>query len=155
MTEDTYLSVIAKKTALLFAACGELGGLLAKGTHDQIAALREYGSNLGMAFQIRDDTLDWMGTSGEMGKPMATDLKQGKPSLATIYARSKKSIDVWSSADSNQVSQMLQQMGAHDYATVRARDYSEKAKQALCSLAGSEVIAELGKLADLAVTRNR
>jgi len=155
MTEDTYLSVMAKKTALLFAACGELGGLLAEGTRDQIDVLREYGYNLGMAFQIRDDALDWVGTSGEMGKPAATDLRQGKTSLATIYARSERGIDIGSSADSTQVSQVLQQMGALDYAMARARDYAESAKRALLLLAGSEASAELSRLADFAVTRSR
>ncbi len=155
MTEDTYLSVMAKKTALLFAACGELGGLLAEGTPGQIDALREYGCNLGMAFQIRDDALDWVGTSGEMGKPAATDLRQGKTSLATIFARSEKGVDIESSADSTRASQVLQQTGALDYAMARARDYAESAKRALLLLAGSEASAELSRLADFAVTRSR
>jgi octaprenyl-diphosphate synthase len=155
MTEGTYLSVIAKKTALLFAACGELGGLLAEGTRDQIAALREYGYNLGMAFQIRDDALDWVGTSREMGKPVAADLGQGKASLVTIYAGSKGDIDVWSSADINRMSQMLQHTGALDYATDKARGYAESAKQALLLLTEPEATAALSRMADLAVTRSR
>jgi len=155
MTEDIYLSVIARKTAVLFATCGELGGILAEGTHDQLAALREYGDNLGMAFQIRDDALDWVGISGEMGKPAANDLRQGKTSLATIYARSERGIDIWSSADSNQASQVLLEIGALDYAMARAKEYAEKAKKALFALPESEVNSELCALADFAVTRSR
>jgi len=67
MTEETYLRIVGQKTASLFSACAELGGLLAGGAEQQVSALKDYGLKMGTAFQIRDDTLDLVGRRDRLG----------------------------------------------------------------------------------------
>ena len=155
MTEETYLSIVARKTAALFSACGELGGLLAGGTEDQVGALRDFGFNLGIAFQIRDDTLDLVGEREELGKPVTSDLEQGKMSLATLFAlrRSEEAREILFASDPAQTTRLLRASGAIEYAALKAREYSSRAKEALSILAESEAKAALSELADFAGAR--
>ena len=157
MTEETYFRIVSLKTAALFSACGELGALLGGGTEEQISALKDFGLNMGIAFQIRDDTLDLAGESGRLGKPVTSDLGQGKMSLATLYALrgAKESRQALFSIDSAQASQWLRRNGALEYAMHRAKEYSERAKAALSVLPGSEAKADLLELADFALNRDR
>jgi octaprenyl-diphosphate synthase len=87
--EAAYLAVIERKTAVLFAAATELGGILGGLPENQIAALREYGMQLGYAFQIADDLLDYVSDAGTLGKNIGDDLAEGKPTLPVIYALEK------------------------------------------------------------------
>lgn len=157
MAEETYLGIVGLKTAALFSACGELGGVLAGGSEDRASALRDYGLNLGIAFQIRDDTLDLTGKSGKLGKPVASDLEQGKMSLATLFAlrRSDEAEEVLLSKDPAQAMRLLHHTGALEYAMSRTREYSERAKEALSILPRSEARAELSRLADFAYVRDQ
>jgi octaprenyl-diphosphate synthase len=86
LSESSYLHILDKKTAALFAASCRIGAIL--GGADPVAAARlgEYGTNLGLAFQIVDDLLDFTGHSDEMGKPVLTDLREGRITLPLIYA---------------------------------------------------------------------
>ncbi|MCW8808044.1 MAG: polyprenyl synthetase family protein, partial [Rhodanobacter sp.] len=84
--ETAYLAVIERKTAVLFAAATELGGILGGLPDPQVAALREYGMQLGYAFQIADDLLDYVSDAGTLGKNIGDDLAEGKPTLPLIYA---------------------------------------------------------------------
>lgn len=79
-----YLDRISKKTASLFAAAAEAGAVLSKAPEEHIQALRRYGMNLGIAFQIVDDVLDFVGSPEEMGKPVGNDLLQGTLTLPAI-----------------------------------------------------------------------
>lgn len=157
LTEETYLRIVELKTALLFSACVELGAAVGGGTEVQIAALKEYGLSLGYAFQIRDDTLDLIGEPDELGKPVSSDLGQGKMSLAAIYAlkRSEGAKEILFSEDAQQVNQLLAETGALDYAATKAQECVEKAKRALFSLRGSQAKSELIRLADFAVLRGK
>jgi geranylgeranyl pyrophosphate synthase len=83
-TVDHYLQRISGKTASLFAAACEGGGAVTSAAEEHVQALREYGHNLGMAFQIVDDILDFMGDEGEMGKPVGSDLMQGTLTLPSL-----------------------------------------------------------------------
>ena len=83
-TVDHYLQRISGKTASLFAAACEGGGVVTGAPEDRVQALREYGHNLGMAFQIVDDILDFMGDEDEMGKPVGSDLMQGTLTLPSL-----------------------------------------------------------------------
>jgi geranylgeranyl pyrophosphate synthase len=162
MSEEDYLAIVSQKTASLISACGELGGILAGGTERQVSALKDYGLNLGVAFQIRDDTLDLVGDSDELGKPVANDLEQGKMSLATLFAMKESGQDVQggkvgeipSLQNLQQTRQLLHTTGALEYARVKAREYAEKAKEALSVLPGSEAKVELCRLADFAIIRD-
>jgi len=157
MTEETYLRIVGQKTASLFSACAELGAVTAGASEQHIASLKEYGFQLGTAFQIRDDTLDVVSKRDRLGKPVAGDLRQGKMSLATLFAvrRWEGAREVLFSNDAAQAVELLQDIGAIEYAMVKAREYSERAKAALSALAGSAAKAALFDLADFAVARDR
>ena len=86
ISRDVHLDLIYRKTACLFAVCMQLGGVLAGATPEQQQLLREYGRAVGMAFQITDDVLDLTASELVLGKPVASDLREGKATLAVIHA---------------------------------------------------------------------
>jgi octaprenyl-diphosphate synthase len=85
ISEADYLSIVVRKTASPFVAAGTLGVLLAGGTDEQVAQMRIYSTQLGIAFQIADDLLDLIGDPAAMGKPVGNSLAQGRPMLPLIY----------------------------------------------------------------------
>src|ERR1041385_2634554 len=85
VSEEQYFDVIARKTAYLFSACCEIGALLGGATPAQQAMLRDYGMNLGIAFQLVDDLLDFTSSEDVLGKPAGADLVEGKVSLPLIF----------------------------------------------------------------------
>jgi len=85
ITEEQHFDIIRRKTAYLFGGCAEIGGRLGQVPEEQAAALREYGFNLGVAFQVVDDLLDYTATESELGKPIGSDLREGKVTLPVIY----------------------------------------------------------------------
>lgn len=82
---ETYLEITRRKTACLFSACTEIGGLLGGASLEQRCKLREFGLHLGMAFQLIDDVLDFVSTEDVLGKPTGNDLREGKITLPLIY----------------------------------------------------------------------
>ena len=85
ITEEQHFDIIRRKPAYLFGGCAEIGGRLGQVPEDQAEALREYGFNLGVAFQVIDDLLDYTATESELGKPIWSDLREGKVTLPVIY----------------------------------------------------------------------
>jgi octaprenyl-diphosphate synthase len=85
MTEQEHLEIIRRKTAYLFSGCSRVAGVLAGVSSEKVEALADYGMNLGMAFQIVDDLLDFTADTRVLGKPVASDLKEGKLTLPLIY----------------------------------------------------------------------
>jgi octaprenyl-diphosphate synthase len=85
-TEDDYLAVIRAKTAALFGAACEVGPILAARPKAEIAACRSYGMNLGIAFQLIDDALDYGGTSAKLGKNVGDDFREGKITLPVVFS---------------------------------------------------------------------
>src|SRR5881227_1522899 len=85
ISEEQYFDVIARKTAYLFSACCEIGALLGDADAETQRNLRDYGMNLGVAFQLIDDLLDFTGTEEVLGKPAGADLLEGKVSLPLIF----------------------------------------------------------------------
>ena len=85
-TEDAYLAVIRAKTAALFAAACEVGPVLAQASKADAAAARSYGTNLGIAFQLIDDALDYGGTSAKLGKNVGDDFREGKITLPVVLS---------------------------------------------------------------------
>lgn len=154
-TEEDYLEVVERKTASLFSACAELGSLVAGGASEQHAALRGYGYNLGVAFQIRDDVLDLIGNSDRLGKPIARDLDQQKMSLAALHAfgTADEARDALAGMERASVIETLERAGGIEYAMERSREYSELAKEQLSILPSSSAREELVTLADTAVKR--
>ena len=157
MDEALYLQIVRRKTASLFSACGQLGAVIAGGTEEQIAALSAYGENLGIAFQIQDDTLDLVGQQEILGKPVFLDLDQGNASLAILHAlqHAKGAAEILRTGDKARVVRMLHDHGALDYAAQKARTFAERAISALSVLPASEARSELRRLADYAVIRDR
>ena len=85
-TEDAYMQVIDAKTAALFAAAAEVGGVVAERPDEEKAALASYGRNLGIAFQLVDDALDYSGKEAEIGKTVGDDFREGKMTLPVLRA---------------------------------------------------------------------
>jgi len=85
ITEDEHLEIIRRKTAYLFGGCAQIGGMLGRVGADEERALREYGFNLGIAFQLVDDLLDFTADERALGKPVGGDLREGKITLPVIY----------------------------------------------------------------------
>src|SRR3989442_6160512 len=85
ISEEQYFDVIARKTAYLFSACCEIGALLGKASPEMQNMLRDYGMNLGIAFQLVDDLLEFTGSEDVLGKPAGAELIEGKVSLALIF----------------------------------------------------------------------
>src|ERR1700752_358364 len=85
ITEDEHFDIIRRKTAYLFGGCAQIGGMLGKVSQEQEQALQEYGFNLGVAFQIVDDLLDFTGDLMALGKPVGADLREGKMTLPLIH----------------------------------------------------------------------
>jgi len=85
LTEEDYLTIIEKKTAVLLSAACASGAILGSADPDKIEAFRQFGYKVGMAFQITDDTLDYMAEKQEFGKTIGKDLEEGKMTLPLIY----------------------------------------------------------------------
>src|SRR5437763_10330499 len=85
ITEDEHFDIMRRKTAHLFGGCAQIGGMLNKLSGERAQALWEYGFNLGMAFQIVDDLLDFTGDAQAVGKPIGSDLREGQVTLPLIH----------------------------------------------------------------------
>jgi octaprenyl-diphosphate synthase len=167
ITEDDHLEIIRRKTAYLFGGCSQIGGMLGKASPEQCDALREYGFNLGIAFQLVDDVLDLTGDRVRVGKPVASDLREGKVTLPVIHllAQSPNGVgdlvrgivrdramtpEQWQT-----LSQALTDSGAIDYALCRAGEYAEKARQPLSAFPASPERDALLALPDYVLSRDR
>ena len=89
LTEEEHFDIVRRKTAYLFAGCAKIGGMLGPTTREQQEALWDYGLNIGMAFQIVDDLLDFTGEEVVLGKPVGGDLREGKMTLPVIHLLSR------------------------------------------------------------------
>ena len=163
--EAAYLRVIERKTAVLFAAATRLGAVLADGDAATCDALHEYGLNLGYAFQIADDVLDYASDAATMGKNLGDDLAEGKATLPLIHAIAHSDDatrtvlrDAVEHGDVDAMPQVLAAIratGGLDYSRGKAREFADKAMRALDGLAGNEATAALRGLAAHAIERDR
>jgi octaprenyl-diphosphate synthase len=147
---DEYFDLIFRKTACLFSVCMRLGGILEKATPEQEEHLAEYGRNLGMAFQIVDDVLDLTASEEILGKPVASDLREGKTTMAIIAVLEKcepsqrAAIETvmregaFRTVPHEQILALLKQYSGVGAAMEQARDYASRATQALQSFPDSE-----------------
>jgi octaprenyl-diphosphate synthase len=162
--EAAYLAVIERKTAVLFAAATELGGLLGDLPDDQVAALRSYGMELGYAFQIADDLLDYVSDAGTLGKNIGDDLAEGKPTLPLIYALQQASEEQRQSLrhaiehgglDSlDRIVASIRDSGALERTRARAEQHAQAARDALALLPASPHRDALLALATYSVSRS-
>ncbi|MEO8922119.1 MAG: polyprenyl synthetase family protein [Caldimonas sp.] len=161
--EQAYLDVIERKTAVLFAAATQLGAVLAGLPADQEDALARYGLDLGFAFQIADDVLDYVSDAGTLGKNIGDDLAEGKPTLPLIVAiarsepaqaaRLRRAIESGGLDALDEVLAAIHATGALDASLAHARMYSQRARSALAALSASDARDALAALADYAVDR--
>ncbi|MDZ7337139.1 MAG: polyprenyl synthetase family protein [candidate division KSB1 bacterium] len=86
LTEENYFRIVSDKTAALLSACCRLGALAAGGDEPQLEAMARFGEHLGVAFQIRDDVLDYVGDEATLGKPIGSDILNNKVTLPLIHA---------------------------------------------------------------------
>jgi octaprenyl-diphosphate synthase len=165
VSEDDYLEVITRKTAILIAASCQIGAILANADPDQEEALRRFGLNLGIAFQLRDDVLDYAGSEDVVGKPVGQDLREGKITLPLIHTLSvckpedrQRLIDliVADHADESRFAQtraLIHQYQGIDYTSRLAFKHVSMAKEALAPFTPSPTREKLNEIADYVVTR--
>lgn len=161
--EAAYLTVIERKTAVLFAAATELGGLLGGLPEPQVKALRRYGMELGYAFQIADDLLDYVSDSGTLGKNIGDDLAEGKPTLPLIYAlqrvdpeharQLRHAIEHGGLDSLDRIIATIRDSGALERTRQRALGHAQAAHEALAVLPPSAHRDALAALADYSVQR--
>lgn len=164
-TEDEYLEVIRSKTAALFAAAAEVGPIIADKSPAHINALRSYGNNLGLAFQLIDDALDYGGNAGDLGKNTGDDFREGKVTLPVILAYRRGSDEerqFWQDAvvngktDDERLKQALEILAHHNAISdtvARARHYVEMAKDALGTMPDSKHKDALIEVLEFCVSR--
>jgi octaprenyl-diphosphate synthase len=162
MTEAQYLNMIADKTAALTSASAELGALSGGGSEDQQKALRGYGENLGMAFQIRDDILDFSGRAGILGKPIGSDIKEGKLTLPLIYTLNSVNdgykseiIRDLKEGEFKKILKFVNNSEGIEFSQRKALSYSESAKEHLAVFPESPEKILLCQLANYSVEREK
>lgn len=161
--EAAYLNVIERKTAVLFAAGTQLGALASGADDATQQALHDYGMQLGYAFQIADDVLDYSGDADALGKNLGDDLAEGKATLPLIHAMAQSSPDVRArlrsvveTGDTTALPEVLaaiEAAGSLAYSRARALEYADAAERALAGLADNQAVAALRGLARYAVER--
>jgi len=164
-TEDAYLSVVRAKTAELFAAACEVGPVLAERSKAEQAACRSFGMNLGIAFQLVDDALDYGGSRARLGKNVGDDFREGKITQPVILAFRRgneeernfwrRSLEKGESADSDleHAMELLARHRALEDTIERARHYGAIAKDALAVFPDGEGKQALIDVVDFCVTR--
>ena len=165
VTEAHYLSVVSAKTAALFAAAAHSGALLTGQSDEFVSGMRDYGKNLGIAFQLVDDALDYSGRQALMGKSVGDDFREAKMTLPIIlaYARSKEANKpFWkrvietanqTESDLDHAITLIEQTGSIQETMRRARAYADDAKTALRVLPDSDIKRALADIADFCVDR--
>jgi octaprenyl-diphosphate synthase len=167
LTEEEHLDIVRRKTAVLFAGCAQIGGMLGPISRAQQSALWEYGLNIGMAFQIVDDLLDFTGEVEVLGKPVGGDLREGKVTLPIVHllARGDAKAEtlvrkiVRDCSATPEEWRELRTMLAHarsiDYAQSMAVEFVEKAKKALYAFQANDARDALMFLPDYVLSRDR
>lgn len=164
-TEELYMQVIQNKTAILFKAAAQSGAMLSGANEDSVNALAEYGQQLGLAFQLIDDALDYMGDAQELGKNVGDDLAEGKSTLPLIYtmangsAADRELIQQSLRAESltpqqlQEVIALVKSSGALDYTKELANTKTAAAVKALEVLPDSEHKTALQDLVEFSLNR--
>jgi octaprenyl-diphosphate synthase len=166
VSEAQYFDVLKRKTAYLFSASCEIGGILGGASEKQQTALRDYGLHLGTAFQLIDDVLDFTSSESALGKAAGADLLGGKVTLPLIYLReadsqSRELIQTvlregkYDSVQQQDLHEALQRTGALQHARARANQYAEEACAALEILPESDYCDSLRALPTYILDRDR
>ncbi|MFQ5598505.1 MAG: polyprenyl synthetase family protein [Nitrospiria bacterium] len=166
LTEETYFKIIEHKTSALISASCQVGAILAKAPDQKKCALTQYGKNLGIAFQVADDTLDYVADNHRLGKALGEDLKEGKITLPLLHLLGKCTAKekIWLGElmagkdflqdDLKKVIDLMMTYGSVRYALKRAQGFAETAKQMLLAFEPSPYRKSLAVVADYVVRRD-
>ena len=167
INEEEYFDLIFRKTACLFKVSMQLGAAIGRQGEGIAASMGEYGRNLGLAFQIVDDVLDLTATERTLGKPVASDLREGKATLAVIHAlergtgaereaiRTVLADRSFEHVTHQQILEILERHGSIDYAMDTAYAYAEAARLSIADLADSEAKQALLWMPRFVTSRDR
>ena len=165
VTEADYMELVDRKTASLFSACASLGAIAASADDGIESNLREFAWNLGMAFQLVDDILDFTSSEKILGKPAGNDLREGKVTLPMIYAletaseEERRAVEAvihdgsYEQVPFMRVLQILEAHGAVARAYDRARTFTEKSRSIIASLPESPAQRALQGIVELVTER--
>jgi len=166
-TEADYLRIITQKTASFMSACCRIGALLGGVSAGQVDALTQYGLDIGVAFQISDDSLDFVANQDRLGKAIGADLREGKRTLPLIAMLARatpteservKSLLKRHDLDAEEIDEIRRYVVEHEgveYALAQAHVYARSAKAALAAFPPSEERETLALVADFVVERDR
>jgi octaprenyl-diphosphate synthase len=164
---DEHFNLIYRKTACLFSVCMRMWAILGGASAEQEENLSQYGRNLGMAFQIVDDVLDLTASENVLGKPVASDLREGKVTMAVIHAlqrctpAERKVIEtvvqdrIFGSETHAQVLAILDRHDSLDAAYAKAMQYADLARNAICSFPDNEIKRALLWAPEFVVAREK
>jgi len=166
ITEETYFQIISGKTASLIGTCCELGAASVTDDKTQWKRLRDFGENLGMAFQIRDDMLDYIGRSTITGKPTGIDMKEKKFTLPLIHAlkqsdrKSNRHIiriikNGASRKEIDYVIEFVESKGGLEYAAEKAQAYADQALECIATIPDSTAKDAITNLVSFAIERKK
>src|SRR4051812_9996721 len=167
ITLDEHFDLIFRKTACLFSVCMRLGAILGGATPEQEGALGKYGHDLGMAFQIVDDVLDLTASEDVLGKPVASDLREGKVTMSVIHtlehcsAEERSKIEkiltdrAFNGVTHADVLEILERYGSLTAANARAAKYAESARKSICFFPDSEIKRALLWAPEFVVAREK
>ncbi len=167
MSEAEYYDLIFRKTACLFSVSMQLGSVLAGASEAEELRLATYGRTVGLAFQIVDDVLDLTATEEVLGKPVASDLREGKATLAVIHsidhgtAKDRQNIQrvlddrSFENVSRQQIKDILVRNGSVEYAMGVADRYAEQSRQALAPFPDSDFKRALLWVPDFVVAREK
>jgi octaprenyl-diphosphate synthase len=167
ITLDEHFDLIFRKTACLFSVCMRMGAILGGATTEQEQSLAQYGLDLGIAFQIVDDVLDLTASETMLGKPVASDLREGKVTMAVIHAlerctpRERNRIETvvreraFDGVTHAEVLEILNRYGSLEAANQRALQYATLARNAICSFPDSEIKRALLWAPEFVVAREK
>ena len=166
-TEADYLRIITQKTASFMSACCRIGALLGGVPAEQVDALTQYGLDIGVAFQISDDSLDFVANQDRLGKAIGADLREGKRTLPLIAMLARatpaesermRSLLKRHDLDGEEIDEIRRYVVDHEgveYALAQAHEYARSAKAALAAFNPSEERETLALVADFVVDRDR
>ena len=164
---DEHFELIYRKTACLFSTCMRLGAILGGATSEQEEKLALYGRSTGMAFQIVDDVLDLTASEDILGKPVGSDLREGKATMAVIHALERCTTEeretirtvmderAFGSVSHSRILDILNRYGSLDAALARASEFAEDARRAIWNFPDSEIKRALLWVPDFVVAREK
>ncbi len=157
LTREAYYETIWGKTAALFVLAAEGGAILGGAPEPHVEAMRAYGRHLGLAFQVVDDILDYVGDEAVLGKPVGSDLRQGIITLPVIYLREELSpqafAELFEAASIEEIVERIKASGAIDRAYQDAAWQVDLAREALAALPAGPIRDTLEEIALLALRR--